>query len=242
MLVLSYLGCGTQPSRGFSSGSAGCDLRSDRHFSHNDALKPCVPKRDEGNEARDDARVASSYHSRYSGKIASNGHTVSSDDMTKGKDGDHSVDLLESDSDTDSSNGSNNEKHDDIVDDDETIVPTLSSAFALRNHHTSGADNQSAAAAAASALPTKKRHRPYHHSNSPATQTLDALALSQQSADLNYDLSQLEYDLVAALVQTKKTRVLPCDEDENDENNTTDEPAKQRTSNDTVSNPNSVEI
>jgi hypothetical protein len=40
--------------------------------------------------------------------------------------------------------------------------------------------------------------------HSPATQTINALSQSQQMADLHYDkLSQLEYDVVRALVQTK---------------------------------------
>ena len=52
----------------------------------------------------------------------------------------------------------------------------------------------------AAARPAKRSRVAY----SPATQTLNALSQSQQMADLHYDkLSQLEYDVVSALVQTK---------------------------------------
>ena len=49
---------------------------------------------------------------------------------------------------------------------------------------------------------------------SPATQTLHVLSHSQQAAALHYDLSQLEYDVVKALVETKKTRVFVSARDE----------------------------
>jgi hypothetical protein len=144
--------------------------------------------------------------------------------MVDKDDGDlQSVDLLQS-----SCNEGNDLEGDD--DDDDTVDPALerSSAAApapsrnianTRDHGLSSFPSQPWARriSPAEAVSTGTNdsiadayqyHAQRNRIHSPATQTLDALAQSQGSVDLHYDLSQLEYDVVAALVQTKKTRVV----------------------------------